>query len=218
MFRHDKCIVKQYLLTKKAWTLPTGETQLVPKEEGQGVMISAFQSREFGFGMPLTEEQIQTVNEFRKGKKYKDEEAAAKYLGSILKKDLTCSPFIIEFEYGAGNEGYWNFERMVLQLENCVDVVRCLYPQYDYLFLFDHSCRYDKQQPNGLNAENMSKLYGGKQSYLHDLTIQQEQGYLGNYSRTLMPGDIQKMMFQPADDGPFFLTTKQQEGRREDSS
>jgi len=69
MFGHDECIFKQYLLTKKAWTLPTGETQLVPKEEGQGVMISAFQSIEFGF-----------------------------------------------------------------------DFVRCLYPQYDYLFLFDHSC------------------------------------------------------------------------------
>ena len=77
MFGHDECIFKQYLLTKKAWMLPSGETQLVPKEEGQGVMISAFQSREFGFGMPLMEEQIRMVNEFRKGKKYKDEEAAA---------------------------------------------------------------------------------------------------------------------------------------------
>ncbi len=77
MFGHDECIFKQYLLTKKAWKLPPGETQLVPKEEGQGVMISAFQSKEFGFGMPLTVEQIQMVSEFRKGKKYKDEEAAA---------------------------------------------------------------------------------------------------------------------------------------------
>ncbi len=42
--------------------------QLVPKAGGQGVMISTFQSREFGFGMPLAEEQIQMVNEVRKGK------------------------------------------------------------------------------------------------------------------------------------------------------
>jgi hypothetical protein len=69
MFGHGEYIFKQYLLTQKAWMLPMGETQLVPKEEGQGVMISAFQSIEFGF-----------------------------------------------------------------------DFVRCLYPQYDYLFLFDHSC------------------------------------------------------------------------------
>jgi hypothetical protein len=106
MFGHDECIFKQYLLTKKAWTLPTGETQLVPKDEGQGVMISAFQSREFGFGMPLSEEQLRAVNMVRKDQHYKDEETAAKYLGGSLKRDLNGSPFIIEFEYGAGNDGY----------------------------------------------------------------------------------------------------------------
>jgi hypothetical protein len=172
-------------------------------------MISASQSREFGFGMPLTAEQIRIVNEVRKGQKYCDGEAAAKYLGSSLKKDFTCSPFVLEFEYGAGNEGYWNYERMVVQLENCADIMNVMYPQYGYLFLFDHSCGHDKQQPNGLNAENMSKLYGGKQCYLHDTKIQQEQGYLGKFQRTLKPGDIQKMTFQPGDEGPFYLTPEQ---------
>ncbi len=45
MFGHNKAIFKQYLLTK-----------LVPKDDGQGVMISAFQSRELGFGVMLTQE------------------------------------------------------------------------------------------------------------------------------------------------------------------
>jgi hypothetical protein len=81
---------------------------------------------------------------------------------------------------------------MVLQLEECTGVIKALYPEYDYLFLFDHSCCRDKQQPYGLNAENMSKLYGDKQSYLHNSTIRQEQGYLGNYPCILRPGDIQK--------------------------
>jgi hypothetical protein len=48
IFGHEKCIYKQYLLTKKAWLLPSGEKQLVPKDEGQGIMISALQSRELG--------------------------------------------------------------------------------------------------------------------------------------------------------------------------
>jgi hypothetical protein len=91
--------------TMSASLLPMGEMQLFPKEEGQGVMISAFQSREFGFGMPLMEEQIHMVNEVTKGQKYKNEEAAANYLCSSLKKDLTCHPFIIELEHSAGNEG-----------------------------------------------------------------------------------------------------------------
>jgi hypothetical protein len=41
MLGHDACIFKQYMLTKKL------ETQLVPKEEGQRVMTSAFQSTEY---------------------------------------------------------------------------------------------------------------------------------------------------------------------------
>ncbi len=62
--------------------------------------------REFGFGMPLAEEQLKKVKEVRKEQKYKDEQAAAKYLGRSLKGNLTCSPFIIEFEHGDGiNEG-----------------------------------------------------------------------------------------------------------------
>ena len=48
-------------------------------------MISAFQSREFGFGMDLTKEEVNIVNAFRKGKKYVDEAAAQKRLGSPLK-------------------------------------------------------------------------------------------------------------------------------------
>jgi hypothetical protein len=33
-----------------------------------------------------------------------------------------------------------------------------------------------------------------------------------------MPGDIQKMTFQPGDDGSFYLTPEQREGRRDDKS
>ncbi len=52
---------------------------------------------------------------------------------------------MFEFDYGASNEGDWNYDRMVLQLESCVNVLNCLYPQYDFLFLFDNSCGHDKQ-------------------------------------------------------------------------
>jgi hypothetical protein len=79
MFGHDKSIFKQYLLTKKTWKGPNGETPLVPKDVGQGVMLSAFQSREFGFGFALSKEQLEEVNHIRKGQKYKDEEAAKKF-------------------------------------------------------------------------------------------------------------------------------------------
>jgi hypothetical protein len=52
-------------------------------------MISAFQSREFGFGVNLTDEQLERVNRKRRGEKYKDEDAAISKLGSAQKKRLT---------------------------------------------------------------------------------------------------------------------------------
>ena len=39
--------VKEYSLTPKAWVSPKGEQAIVPKDEGYGIMMSAFQSREF---------------------------------------------------------------------------------------------------------------------------------------------------------------------------
>jgi hypothetical protein len=208
MFGHDEAIFKQYLLTKKAWYGPDGISVLVPKDDGQGVMISAFQSRELGFGMALTKEQLDEVNYLRRGKKYTNEEAAKKYTGNAQKTDLLCSPFVFEFDYRASNKGYWNYDRMVLQLEDCVDVLKCLYPHYEFLFLFDHSCGHDKQQPNGLNAENMLKNYGGQQSILRSTVIKQEKGYLGPHACTLNPGDVQHFIFRDDDDGPFWMTER----------
>jgi hypothetical protein len=31
-------------------------------------------------------------------------------------------PIVFEFEYGASTEGHWNYKRMMLQLEGCVNV------------------------------------------------------------------------------------------------
>jgi hypothetical protein len=83
------------------------------------------------------------VNAERLGKKYKDETAAKMKRGNELKQPLISNPFVLEFEYGASAEGYWTYASMVLQLEDSLDVVKTLYPQYDFLFLFDHSCGHD---------------------------------------------------------------------------
>jgi hypothetical protein len=176
-------------------------------------MISAFQSRELGFGMELTKDQLDEVDFTMRGKRYTYEEAATKYRGNALKTDLLCSLFIFKFDYGASNEGFWNYNRMVIQLEYCIDVLKCLYPQYDILFLFDHSCGHDKQQPYRLNAENMLKSYGGPQSFLRSTVIQQENGHLGPYTCTLNPGDTQHFNFQDDDTGPFWMAERM-EGER----
>jgi hypothetical protein len=47
-FGQDESILKQYAFTTKAWTAPDRTWGHIPKDEGAGVMISAFISREYG--------------------------------------------------------------------------------------------------------------------------------------------------------------------------
>lgn len=57
------------------------------KTDVTGLMIIAFQSRECGFIMPLTEEQVKEINQYCEGKMHVDEEAAMA-TGEI--KKTTC--------------------------------------------------------------------------------------------------------------------------------
>jgi len=216
MFGHDECIFKQFHTTNKSWKAPNGETVLIPKDDGQGVMISGFQCREFGFGMPLTKNELTLVNTYRANTKYADEKAAISLRGTADKQPLKETPFVREFEYGANNEGYWSYEHMVLQMEDCLDVMRVLYPQYEVLLLFDHSCGHDRQREDGLNVENMSKSYGGKQRIIRPSLIKEENGYLGRFNRKLQRGDTQNFVFSANDDGPFWMNESEREEKRHD--
>ncbi len=62
----------------------------------------------------------------------------------------------------------------------------------------------------------MSKKYGGKQSKLRTSLIEQEKGYLGQFTRILNPGDLQSMVFLPGDEGPFWMTAEQWQSTRFD--
>ena len=105
---------------------------------------------------------------------------------------------------------------MVLQLEDCIDCLKLLYPHYDYLFLFDHSCGHDRQREDGLSIEKMSKSYGGTQKRLRDTKIKQQVGYLGPYSPSLNVGDVQSMWFKPGDIGPFWMSATEWEEKQHD--
>ena len=55
IFGHDKSIFKQYHMMKKAWGASNSKRVLIPKDDGQGLLISTFQSREFGFSLETNE-------------------------------------------------------------------------------------------------------------------------------------------------------------------
>jgi len=63
-FGHDECIFCQHIFTFHCWYGPKGEMAIIPKDEGYGIVISAFQSQEFGFGMHLSEDEFKRVNAF----------------------------------------------------------------------------------------------------------------------------------------------------------
>jgi len=92
-------------------------------------MISAFQSREFGSGLDLTKEQLKEVNKLCKGKKCHDVKVAIEVETNPegYKPELTKSPFVKEFEYGTSNDGYWTYQHMVLQLEDCINILKHLF-------------------------------------------------------------------------------------------
>ena len=86
-FGHDKCIFHQFIFTNSAWKGTKGEQAPIPKDEGYGLMVSAFQSREFGLGMSLTANQLAIINAFRNEKRptYTEKESALKVNVAKLK-------------------------------------------------------------------------------------------------------------------------------------
>ncbi|KAI2490640.1 hypothetical protein MHU86_23939 [Fragilaria crotonensis] len=113
----DESVFAQYLLGAKTWIGPKGQRPLLPKSEGDGYMLSAFVSREFGFGRLLTSDELAKINSERRASTatYTDKHAVMEILGTINKPVLTESPFVKYLFIGINNEGYWNSYHMSLQ-------------------------------------------------------------------------------------------------------
>ena len=204
----DEAIFKQFSFLSKMWTGPKGERALLPKDEGAGVMISSFISREHGLIQELDEDTVHRINEIRQGARYADEEAAMEVYGSSLKPLISTakSPFLTYFDYGENKDGYWDYNHMVLQFEDVVDCLKILHADVHFIFLFDHSSGHAKQRPDGLNASRMNKSFGGKGQMMHSSLIEKEIGFLGPYPRILEPGQTQQLVFTETDLGPFWMT------------
>ena len=66
-FGHDEAIFRKNTFLSYCWFGSDGEQQCVPKEDGCGIMISALQLREFGFGFDvdaMNDNDYKKVNAF----------------------------------------------------------------------------------------------------------------------------------------------------------
>jgi hypothetical protein len=176
-----KVFLRSICWARKLGYGPKGQRPLLPKSEGDGYMLSAFVSHEFGFGRQLTDIELAKINnETRQtnGATYTDTQAAMEILGTINKAPFTESPFVKYLYIGVNNEGYWKSFHMSLQFEDVVDCLRVLYPNFDFVFMFDHSQGHARKREQALSAQQMSKSYhGGAQPRMRDTTILAEEGF-----------------------------------------
>ena len=61
--------------------------------------------------------------------------------------------------------------------------------QFEFKFFFDHSSDHDQLRPDGLNANEMNKLFGGKK--IMWATKIKDETYLGLHNPILKVGDEQ---------------------------
>jgi hypothetical protein len=211
IFGQDKSLFNQFLLKSRQWVGPQGQRPLLPKTDGLSLMLSAFQSRETGFGVHISRAQLDEINDTRRGHIYVDVDATIAVHGQAVKKELKELPFVVSFELGANNEGYWTYNHMSIKFKDCVDCIRVLYPQFEFVFLFDHSQGHAKKLTNTLDAYSMNRGYGGAQPRMRDSKIKEHDGYLGINRRTLAIGDTQSFIFKPDDHGPFWMSAEERE-------
>ena len=214
----DEVIMKQFIFTLLAWTLPDGSRPLIPKDEGMGLMVSAFTCRELGFGHTIPVNVLERVNAKRMNEKYSDEKAAITLFGSAKKQLLTSTPFIRRLEYGQNKEGYWSYDHMVVQMEDVVDILQMQFPEFDFIFLVDHSNGHDRLQPDGLNINKISVKYGGQQPEMRDtrLTSSNLFGPFHTKDHALQIGSVQSMQFSEIDAGPCYLSESERRKKRYD--
>ena len=212
MMGQDEAIMRRNIFLLLAWSMPDGARPLIPKDEGYGLMtISAFTCRELGFGFTVPSNVLKEVNALRQGTKYSEESAAEEIHGSVFKKELTHTPFVRELEYGKNKNGYWTYDHMVVQLEDCVDILTYMYPDFEFIFFLDHSNGHDRMRPNGLNINRINIKHGGSQPIMRDSEPLTSNlfGPFHTKDSPLQPGDIQKMQYVADDEGPcYFLPSE----------
>jgi len=105
-------------------------------------MLNCFISQLWSFdvGKLLTSDKLAEINLHCKDQQYISKESAIEINQTANKPEIKdSSPFCWFFEYGANKDGYWNYHREGLQLEDVVDCLTFLFPDVNFVFLFDQS-------------------------------------------------------------------------------
>ena len=71
---------------------------------------------------------------------------------------------------------------MVLQLEDCANIIKVFHPGIYLIILFDHSCGHGKGIEDWSNLMKMNSEYGGEQREMYPTKIIMEDGYISPHA------------------------------------
>ena len=73
------------------------------------------------------------------------------------------NPFVMYFYHGSNKEGHFSYELIIVQPEDCLDVLKNLFlPEvHEFQILVDHSFVNDRHPEYGLSVRRMNSGYGG---------------------------------------------------------
>ena len=153
----DEVVFHPNTMNEMAWTIDDVSPLRSKGGTGGGKMISGFKSRVFGFGLKMSEEELEEVNsKRRRGKTYTSyaKEAATFLTGTAEKKEFKESPFVRMITYGNAQDGYWGSNHMLIQVQDVLDVWNTLEctSYMKPICEFDHSSGHDCERDDGLTV------------------------------------------------------------------
>ena len=153
----DEAIYKAYQRGKMSWIVE-GAHGLRKKGDGPGCMVSAFQDEIRGFGFPMTDAELAAVNQFR---------------ARFGRSELTESPGVRYLNHSSGEnkEGWWDWEKFEVQLDDMLDCFEVLYPDWQLKIEIDWSSGHAKYREGALNAKSMNAGWGGTQPIMRDSAL-----------------------------------------------
>jgi hypothetical protein len=118
------------------------------------------------------------------------------------------------------NDGYWDNDKFMAQVQDIMDCVHVMYPDYQVVIEVDWSSGHAKKSEGALNANEMNMNHGGKQpemrlgkgSIVTAHCLGPHSAVLRNESPTgstpmdckLRMGQVQHFVFQQGDPPPFY--------------
>ena len=216
IYGQDETVIKQNTYSNRTWHNHKGASKLLPKTDGYSKMLSVMVGRKFGFGIHLSDVELEEINKRRTDensafKEYTSIESAMEIYGTVKKKPLTAKHQLVQyFNLGINQDGFWNYHHMALQNEDAFDVLAIKYPHCDFLMLTDRSCGHGKRKEDGLDAKEMSVRWGGKKYKMRETVVKEN----GPYQCTHHINDRQCMQFEEGDDGPFFMSAQERERQK----